>query len=371
MSDSRLQQLANKLVSYSIDVQPGENVLVELIGTERELVSCIVNEIVKYGGHPFVQITDPSILRELLLHATEKQIKTWQQYDLLRMKNMHGYIGIQAGENANELIDVPKSNMEMYERLYTQPIHIEQRVKKKKWVVLRYPNASMAQLAHMSTESFKQFYFHVCNIDYEKLGKAMRVLKSIMDRTEQVHLVGPETDLCFSIKGMNAVICSGKRNIPDGEIYTAPIRDSINGTLSYNTSSIYNGFTFENVKFHFENGKIVFASSNDTTRLNEILDIDEGARYIGEFAIGLNPYLLHPIKDTLFDEKITGSIHFTPGQAYECADNGNRSSIHWDLVLIQRPEYGGGELYFDHTLIRKDGRFVLPALYNLNVENLE
>ncbi|MBN3526045.1 aminopeptidase [Paenibacillus apiarius] len=371
MKDPRLEQLAKNLVGYSIDVQPGENVLVEMIGSERELVKLVVDEIAKRGGRPFVQLTDRAVLRSMLMNATKEQMETWAEYDLLRMQNMQGYIGIRAGENANELADVPKDKMKLYESIYSHPVHMEERVKRTKWVVLRYPNASMAQLANTSTEAFEDFYFDVCNLDYSKMDKAMDALKSLMDRTDKVRLAGPGTDLTFSIKGIGSVKCSGQCNIPDGEVYTAPVRDSVSGTLSYNTPSIYNGFTFENVQFRFENGKIVEATSNDTKRLNDILDSDEGARHIGEFAIGVNPYILHPMKDILFDEKIAGSIHFTPGQAYETADNGNRSSIHWDLVLIQRPEYGGGEMYFDDVLVRKDGRFVISELECLNHEHLK
>ena len=130
------------------------------------------------------------------------------------------------------------------------------------------------------------------------------------------------------------------------------------------------GFKYENVSFTFENGKIVNATANDTDRINHYLDTDEGARYIGEFAIGVNPNINNAICDILFDEKIAGSIHFTPGNSYDDVGNGNVSAIHWDLVLIQTPEYGGGEIWFDDVLIRKDGRFVLPELDCLNPENL-
>ncbi|MFD3269004.1 aminopeptidase [Paenibacillus dendritiformis] len=371
MKDPRLQKLAQNLVGYSINVQPGENVLIEMIGSERELVTMLVDEVAARGGRPFVQLTDRKVLRSLIKNASEEQMKTWREYDLLRMQNMQGYIGIRAGENANEMSDVPEDKMKLYDAIYSHPVHMEERVKRTKWVVLRYPNASMAQLANTSTEAFEDFYFDVCNLDYSKMDKAMESLKALMDRTDKVRLTGPGTDLTFSIRGIGSVKCSGQNNIPDGEVYTAPVRDSVNGTLTYNTPSIYNGFTFENISFRFENGKIVEATSNDTARINHILNSDEGARHIGEFAIGVNPYILHPMKDTLFDEKIAGSIHFTPGQAYETADNGNRSSIHWDLVLIQRPEYGGGEMYFDDVLVRKDGLFVIPELECLNPEHLK
>ncbi|WP_219837752.1 aminopeptidase [Paenibacillus sp. R14(2021)] len=371
MRDPRMQKLAANLVSYSINVQPGENVLIDMIGSERELAKCLVEEVAKAGGRPFVETSDRSVLRAMLMNATEEQIELWASFDLKRMQAMQGYIAIRSGENINALADVPSDKMKLYDKLYRHPIHSEQRVKHTKWVVLRYPNDSMAQLASMSTEAFEDFYFDVCNLDYAKMDKAMDPLEALMKRTDRVRITAPGTDLTFSIRGIGASKCSGERNIPDGEVYTCPIRNSVQGTIAYNTPSVYSGVTFENITFTFQDGKIVEATSSNTEKLNEILDTDEGARYIGEFSLGFNPYILHPMKDTLFDEKIAGSLHFTPGQAYEITDNGNRSAVHWDLVLIQRPEYGGGEVYFDDVLIRKDGRFVIPELEGLNPENLK
>lgn len=371
MKDPRIQQLAENLVGYSIDLHPGENVLVEMIGNERDLIKAVVEEIGKRGGRAFVQLTDRTVLRSMLMHATQESMETWAEIDLNRMKQMDAYIGIRGGDNVNDLADVPEDKMKLYNKYYSHPVHSEQRVKHTKWVILRYPNASLAQLANTTTEAFEDFYFSVCNLDYAKMDKAQDALAELMNKTDKVRISGPGTDLSFSIKGIGGQKCSGQRNIPDGEVYTAPVRDSVNGTISYNATTLYNGVTFDQVKLTFKDGKIIEATSSDTKRLNDILDSDEGARYIGEFAIGFNPYILHPMKDILFDEKIAGSLHFTPGQAYEVADNGNRSSIHWDLVLIQRPEYGGGEIYFDDRLIRKDGLFVIPELEGLNPENLK
>ena len=261
--------------------------------------------------------------------------------------------------------------MNIYGQTVQNRVHRDIRVPKTKWVVLRYPTNSMAQLAKMSTEGFEDFYFNVCNLDYAKMSEAMDSLVELMNQTDKVHIKGPGTDLHFSIKDIPAIKCAGERNIPDGEVYTAPVRDSVNGTITYNTPSPYQGFTYENVCLTFENGKIVQATANDTDRINKVFDSDEGARYIGEFAIGVNPYITQPMQDILFDEKIDGSFHFTPGQSYDEAPNGNHSSIHWDLVNIQRKDYGGGEIYFDGRLIRKDGRFVIPELEKLNPENLK
>ncbi|MDF2669143.1 MAG: aminopeptidase [Paenibacillus sp.] len=371
MRDPRLQTLAHNLVNYSVKVQPGEKILIEMIGSERELTKCLIEEVHAVGGYPFVELSDKSILRSMLTSITPEQLELWKELDLNRMSQMDGYIAVRSGDNVNEMSDVPGAKNELYQRIYYKPVHLEQRVKKTKWVVLRYPSPSMAQLANMSTEAFEDFYFNVCNLDYAKMDLAMNPLADLMARTDRVRIVSPGTDLTFSIAGLPGRKCAGERNIPDGEVFTAPVRDSVNGVLSYNTPSVHAGFTFENIKFRFENGKIVEATCNDSERLNEVLDTDEGARYIGEFSLGFNPHILKPMKDTLFDEKIAGSLHFTPGQAYEDCDNGNRSAIHWDIVLIQRPEYGGGEVYFDDVLIRKDGLFVIPELEGLNPEHLK
>jgi len=372
MRDHRIEQLAQNLVQYSIDVQPNENILIEMIGEEIELVKALVEEISKRGGRPFVELNDRAVTRSLLKHATKEQIELWAELDLARMKQMHGYIGIRASSNVNELSDVPEQQMKWYESIHLTKVHMEQRVNYTKWVILRYPNASMAQLAGMSTESFEDFYFNVCNLDYARMETAMESLYQRMSNADQIRITAPGTDLKFSIKGIGAKKCSGHRNIPDGEVYSAPVRDSVEGTIQYNTPTVYSGTSFQNIKLSFEKGKIVRAEAGDQTeRLNQILDTDEGSRYIGEFAIGFNPYILHPMNDILFDEKIAGSLHFTPGQCYKTCNNGNNSAIHWDLVLIQRSDYGGGEIYFDGELIRKDGLFVPTDLLGLNPEQLK
>lgn len=370
--DERIKTLASNLVNYSMAVKEGDKVYVHYIGSSTEdLARQIVKEVYKAKGIPFVHYTNPRLLREVLLECTEEQMSLMARIDASEMDQMDCYVAIRGSDNISENADVPPEKMKLYETYYQTPVHHDIRVKKTRWVVLRYPNASMAQLADMSQEAFEDFYFKVCNLDYSKMDKAMKNLVEYMNRTDKVRIVGPGTDLTFSIKGIPAIPCSGLSNIPDGEVYTAPVRESVNGVLTYNTPAIFQGFTFENISFTFENGKIVKATANDTERINKVLNTDEGARYIGEFAIGVNPYIVKPMKDTLFDEKIMGSFHFTPGNCYEEeAPNGNHSAIHWDLVCIQTPEFGGGEIYFDDVLIRKDGRFVVKELECLNPENL-
>ena len=368
--DLRVKQLADVLVNYSCNVQKNEKVLINYEGECcKPLVKQLIKNIYARGGMPYVEMRDSSVTREILLGATEEQMDFLNEYQLMQMKGMDCYIAIRAGSNTSELSDVPSDNLNMYYRK-TQPV-LDYRVNETKWVVLRYPNESMAQLAGTSLESFEDFYFEVCTLDYARMSKAMDSLVDLMNRTDRVHIKGPGTDLTFSIKDIPAIKCAGEMNIPDGEVYTAPVRESMNGVISYNTPSEEQGFTYENIRFEIKDGKIIKATANDNERINQLLDTDEGARYFGEFAIGVNPYILNPMKDTLFDEKIAGSFHLTPGMAYEDAPNGNDSAVHWDLVMIQRPEYGGGEIYFDDVLIRKDGLFILPELMCLNPDNLK
>lgn len=370
MKDPRLQKMAQGLINYSVKLQSGEKILIEVIDAGIPLALEIVKEAYRVGGVPFTIVRNRQLERQIMLGATEDQLEKMARYELVQMKEMDAYLGVRAAENVNETSDVPGEQHQLYQKYYSHPV-VEERVNNTKWCIMRYPNPSMAQLANMNTEAFEDFFFAVCTLDYSKMAQAMEALKQLMERTDQVRLVGEGTDLSFSIKGLPAIPCAGRMNIPDGEIFTAPVRDSVNGVITYNTPAVYQGSTYERIRLQFQNGKIIKATGNESEKLNQIFNTDEGARFVGEFSFGVNPYILKPMKDTLFDEKICGSIHFTPGQAYQECDNGNRSAIHWDLVLIQSPEYGGGEIYFDGKLIRKDGRFTLPQLQALNPENLK
>lgn len=368
--DQRIRELAKNLIGYSTNLQKGEKILIEMFDDGLPLTKALVEEVYRVGGVPFVTVKNNKVIRELLKDAAIDQLRMIAEWEAARMSSMDAYIGIRAAENISELSDISSEKIQLYQKYWNKPVHTDIRVPKTKWCVLRYPNNAMAQSANTSLETFEDFYFNVCNLNYGKMAKAMDPLIELIHKTDKVRIIGPGTDLKFSIKGIPAIKCSGSRNIPDGEVYTAPIKDSVNGYLSYNTPSIQGGFTYENIRFEFINGKIEKATANDNEKINQLLDTDEGARYIGEFALGVNPYITTPMKDTLFDEKIKGSFHFTPGNAYDNAFNGNRSAIHWDLVCIQTPEYGGGEIWFDDRLIRKDGCFVVAELEGLNPEKL-
>lgn len=370
MRDPRVDRMAENIVNYSCKIAPGDKVMIESQGDHNDdLVKALIRAIYAAGGMPFVYLRKMDIQRELLMHATEGQLKTWAEGDKLLMSHMDGYIRMRGEENTSELGDVPAENMEKYAKLYQKPV-LGMRGENCKWCVMHYPTDGAAQAERMSTEQFEDYFFDVCAMDYSRMQAALKPLKELMEKTDKVHVTGRGTDLTFSIKGMPAVPCAGEVNIPDGEIFAGPVLDSVNGVITYNTTAYFDGVAFENICFHFENGRIVEATANDTERLNQILDRDEGCRRIGEFAIGLNPYVTRPMKDSMFNEKMTGSIHFTPGNSITESDNGNRASIHWDIVFAQTPEYGGGDIWFDDVLIRHDGRFVLPELEGLNPENL-
>lgn len=365
MHDPRIDQLARQLVRYSTQVKKGENVLIDAFDVPEEVAIALIREVRAVKARPFVNVHQSRIAREMGNGATDEQYKIIAQHALEQMKSMHAYIAVRGSHNINELSDVPSKNMQMIASIM-RPV-LNHRINKTRWCVLRWPNPSMAQSAGMSTEAFEDFYFKACLLDYAKLAPAMKALSKLMDTTSDVHIKGPGTDLRFSLKGLKSIPCGGSHNIPDGECFSAPVKTSVEGTIHYNTPSVYQGISFDEVKLTFQKGKIIKAEANKTKAINKILDTDEGARYIGEFAIGFHPAIKEPMRDILFDEKIAGSFHFTPGQAYEGpADNGNRSAVHWDLVCIQRPDYGGGEIWFDGKLIRKDGQFVPKALQPLN-----
>ncbi len=364
MHDPRFDKLAKLLVEYSTRLKRNETVLIEAFDVPDEMTIALVRAARNVGALPFTQIQRAQVSREIARKATDRQLNLIAIHELARMKRMDAYIGLRGSHNITELSDVPVDQMKLLAKKM-RPVQ-DQRVKKTKWVVLRWPTPSMAQLAGMSTEAFEDFYFDVCTLDYRKLQPGMKALKALMEKTDRVEVKGPGTDLRFSIKGISAIICGGDRNIPDGEVFSCPVRDSVQGHVTFNAPTIYQSIAFDNIRLGFRDGKIVEATSNQTEKLNKILDSDPGARYIGEFSLGFNPRVLEPMRDILFDEKIAGSFHFTPGQAYEEADNGNRSQVHWDMVNIQRPEYGGGEIYFDGKLIRRDGEFLLPQLRSLN-----
>ncbi len=366
--DPRFLQLADGLTGFSTALKKGERVLIDAFDVPDAMVVALIQAARRRGALPYVQVHRARITRELALGAVDAQFAPHAEVELARMRKMDAYIALRGSDNIFESSDVPPEKVRLVSRLM-KPVQ-DHRVGKTKWVVLRWPTAAMAQQAGMSTEAFEDFYFRVCTLDYGRMAPGMRALAGLMGRTDRVRIVGPGTDLRFSIKGIGAKECGGQYNIPDGEVFSCPVRDSVEGFVQFNAPTVYLGTSFDHVRLAFSKGKVVEATSSNNQRLGEILDSDAGARYIGEFALGFNPHILEPMRDILFDEKIAGSFHFTPGQAYAECGNGNQSQVHWDLVCIQRPDHGGGEVWFDGKLVRKDGLFLPKALQQLNPAHL-
>lgn len=367
MSD-KLKELANSIVSYSIHVEKGEKVLITTQSMEtREFISYLIEAIYKSGGVPSVKINDPILGAQLAEGNTEDRIELLKKIQENEVELYDSFINIRYSMNDYESKNLPSEMSKKLSQALLPSSDI--RVNQRKWVLLNYPSLLDSYKAKVSSREFNNFALDVMTVNYQMMGELIKPLKELMDKTDKVRIVSPGTDIEFSIKGMTSIPCVGEMNIPDGELYSAPIKNSVNGKITYNTPSPYQGNVYNNVSLEFKDGKIINATCNeDDEKLNEIFNTDEGARYVGEFSLGFNPKLLHPMGDILFDEKILGSLHFTPGQAYKDCYNGNDSGIHWDMVLIQRKDYGGGEIYFDDVLIRKDGMFVLEELKPLNFD---
>jgi aminopeptidase len=366
MSNERERDLAKLLVTYSVNLQPGERCLINAVDVPESMVEELISAVYNAGGYPQVNLTTIRIEQALIAGSSPESLQSWAKSDVFRMKQMDAFIGIRGITNPREHASLGE-RYSWFMSHYNTPVHHDIRVPHTKWVVLRYPTQLMAYQANMSTREFEDFYYRVTTeVDYKAMARAMEKAKAYMEKADTVRIIAKNTDISFSIKGMGAVPCAGLRNIPDGEIYSCPVRSSVNGVITYNTASTYNGHCFSDVSFTVKNGKIVDAKADDSEALRAVLDTDEGARYFGEFALGCNPKITFAMDNILFDEKIAGSIHFTPGNAYAECDNGNRSAVHWDLVQIQSPEYGGGEIFMDGELIRKDGIFVHEAFTDLN-----
>lgn len=366
--DQRLYQLAENILKNSVKLKKGERIYIEAFGSSTlDLMEIFIEKATQMGGVPFYFYNDEHLLRAVISSADKEQMKQFGQIYQQQMAQSDVYIAIRGFDDLFALSDVPQEQMSLYMEYYFNPVHRETRVPNTRWCVMRYPNQSMAAAAKMSVRDFENFYFDACLVDYAQMKEAMEPLQKLMERTDRVKIVAPGTDLEFSIKGIPAIKCCGEVNVPDGEVYTAPVKNSINGVVQFNTDTVYNGVFFSNVRLVFKDGQIAEASSlTNNDKLQDILETDAGSRYMGEFALGLNPGIKHPILDILFDEKIGGSFHMAIGNSYDTAPNGNNSAVHWDLIQMQDAAHGGGEIYFDGVLVRKDGKFMLPELQALD-----
>lgn len=359
------RKLAKKILEFSCELEEDQHVMLQLIGMNGiGLLRALASHARDMGAIPFIQIEDTETKRILMETGDDNYWKKRAELDQLPlMKKMDAFVGIRASLNIYEQASVSKKANKAYADNFLDPVHFEERVNNTNWVVLRYPSEAFAMNARMPTNEFEEFYYKACLLDYSELAEAMKPLQDRLEITDKIRLEGEGTDIEFSVKGQTWIPCFGKRNIPDGELFSSPILSSVNGVITY-APSVYRGQPFEYVKLEVRDGVVVDSDSSNNEALEDILDTDPGARQFGEFSFGLNPVIEEPMYDILFDEKIYGSNHLTLGNDYEIAPNGNESSIHWDLVCI------GAEVYLDGEKIREGRKFIVDDLKGLNPENL-
>jgi len=361
-----MDAIADVITSHSLKIIPGDKVLIDATDDCDDLIIAVVKSTQAKGGLPFVLHQSSRVRRAWLMGITDEQLASWYGSMYQLRKEMDCILTIRSQNNGFELADVPQ---EAIRKFAGMGISLGKNARKPtlRTSLIRYPTESFAQQCGMSTDACEEYFFKVCTLNYPLLHQEMEPLKAALDRASQVRILSPGTDISFSVEGIQCSISAGTWNIPDGETAMKIVRESVNGIISYNVPSNHQGFVFRDIKLTFKRGQVVGIEANDAKRMEAILDTDEGARYIGEFAIGVNPYLRRPIIDTLFDEKMAGSLHFTPGGTDK---EGNDSSVHWDIVQTHMPEYGGGEIYLDGNLWRKDGLFVDEPLKRLNPDTL-
>lgn len=366
MKDTRMGELGDIIVDYSLTLREGEVVYIENYGAPTGFMEILVDRIIEIGAVPLISEKNMMVMRRIIRESSENALEIIGNIELLKMKAADAYIGIKAPSNISEYSDIDMRMWENYRTYWWKPVHLDERINNTKWVTLRWPTPAMAQRAGMSTEALENFYFSACTMDYSTMSRSMDDLVRLLEKTDTVEIKGPGTDIRFSIKDMGIVKADGHMNLPDGEVFTAPVVNSMNGRISFNVPTIHEGVNFDKVSCMFTEGEVTGFSTSNDDRFGEILHANEGARFVGEFALGMNPRITRPINDIIFDEKMAGSLHLALGNAYPEADNGNRCSIHWDLILNQTKSWGGGEIFFDGELIRKDGIFIGEELCPLN-----
>ncbi len=357
-----MKRLARTVIAHSLQLEKGQKVLIDVTGQADALTEALLDAAREAGAEAYVQQLPIRHLKKLIANASHEQLHRLADNSLEQMRGMDAYVGIRSEDNVYELQDWPAASYEQYVRVYAQPKQAAM-AGLLKWVLLRNPTSALAQLARMSDAAYWDIYERACNLDYLAWKSHVQPIAELLERTEHVRIVGPgRTDLQFSVQGLPAFVCDGRYNLPDGEIFTAPVIDSVKGNIQFNVPTAYLGHVYDEVYMEFERGRVTTIGGPQQGQLQQLLAQDEGACRVGEFGIGLNPYITRPMHNLLFDEKMQGSVHLALGQAYPMADNGNRSSLHVDFVLCQTEAFGGGELYLDGTLVRSGGRFVLPEL---------
>jgi len=349
MQYDRLALLADRIANYSLKLKKGDRCLIAAGHSAMPLVNAFAGTCVEIGAVPIPYFMDDELTRLFLCSlpqdddiALAETIATFVDPIHRMMDGVEAVVVIRSKETDTPYAGATGKTLQHFQNKFGQLFH--RFTNEKRWVVLDWPTALQAEKANLSYEAFYKFVMDISLVDYAAMHAAALPAKAVLDAADRVHIHGPGTDLHFSKKGINTIIGAAANSYPDGELYTAPVKTSVEGYVTFTVPSIYMGQTFEGIRLAFSHGKIVEATckSGDADALTAIFETDEGASYIGEFALGINPDVNQPMNDIHYDEKIAGSFHFTPGNCYNDAYNGNRSAIHWDLVCMQTPEYGGG-----------------------------
>ena len=353
MVDPRVAKAADILVNHSARVKKGDYVQIISEPAAQDLVLEVYRLVLKNGAYPVTKLSLPGQSYIYYKNASDEQLRNFPQIAFHEIKNTDAVIYIGAPSNTKELTAIDPKKISLRQAITKR--FSDYRVEKTRWVLFEYPTDSLAQDAEMSLEDFKDFAYGAVNIDWKKESKKQDKIKAIVDKGKEVHILGKETDLRFSIAGKKAVKCDGKHNMPDGEVFTEPVKHSVNGHIFYEFPAVHGGREVCGVRLVFKNGKVVKATAEKNQDfLIKMLDTDAGSRYLGEFGIGVNYRIDRFIKNILFDEKIGGTIHLALGRAYSETGGENDSAIHWDMIKDLRK---GGEVYIDGKLLEKNGKF--------------
>ncbi len=365
--DPRVEKLADLLVNYSVAVRAGDRVLIEGTSVAEPLLKAVYVKVLQAGGHPLMDAAPAGVEELFFRYASDQQLQYIHQPTRLIMDTYDVRISIGGDENTKALTNVGPSRMVLRKQAHTELMRTFVRrsaAGELRWTFALFPTNAYAQDAEMSLSEYEDFAYGACLPDmsdpvgyWQRFSARQEKIVNWLKGRERVHVQGPETDLRLSIAGRVFINCDGRYNMPDGEIFTGPIEDSIEGHAYFSYPAIEGGREVVGVRLWFERGLVVKASAEKNEEfLLKMLDTDEGSRRIGEFAIGTNEGITRATRQILFDEKINGSFHMALGTGYPETGSKNESAVHWDLISDLRH---GGEIRVDGELIYKDGQFVI------------
>jgi len=353
MTDPRAKKAAQILVDHSAKLKKGDYVQIITDPEAKELALEVYKLALQRGAYPKIVVSLPGQSYIYYKYASKEQLSKFPEISYYEIKKTDAVIYIGAPNNTKELTNVDPKKISIRQRVCKKIS--DYRVNNTKWILYEYPTEALAQDAEMSLEEFTDFAYNATNVDWKKESKKQDKLKKILDKGKSVRIIGKNTDISFSIAGKKAIKCDGDHNMPDGEVFTEPVKHSINGYITYDFPAIHGGREVDGIRLEFKDGKVVKATATKNEEfLKQMLETDSGSRYVGEFGVGVNYNIKKFIKNTLFDEKIGGTIHLALGNAYQETGGENSSAIHWDMIKDLRK---GGKLYIDGKLVQENGKF--------------